>query len=255
MVEPTCRPLEIIFQNQHLVALYKPALLHSERRRDDTDDTLAARFAARFPDAADLAARWEDAGLLQRLDFETSGVVFAALGPTGRERFLKQQRAGEIDKTYVALLDGKLSQTVSINAHTGSPYRKARKVKVYSQPPRKKERARPAFTEIKPLKYFPEADASLVRCVIQSGSRHQIRAHSAYAGYPLLGDELYGSSTSLAAFIEHSLNNRLSVKLPFFLHAAAVRLAHTATEEELLVSAPFPDYCTGIVNDQIFLPE
>ena len=145
---------------------------------------------------------------LTRLDRGTSGLVLAARSKNAAARFRQMEEAGDVKKSYYAVIDGALIEELRIGKALLTADRQVTKVlEAQAEPTR--------ITTIRPLGPVrlasrPEASTkqTLVQAQIQRGARHQIRAHLASAGFPLWGDPLYG--------------NELAGKEGFFLHHAAV---------------------------------
>lgn len=174
--------IDIIYDSPTFGALNKPSLIHSTGK-DSVEEWLGDRGK-----------------LVQRLDFETSGVMLFEKTPCLKDLIRKKL----ILKTYLCLIEGKLSKPISVEGYLGSRYRGSKKVS-YSKT--KKDRFRPFETKITPVEIIGEN--SLVRAETTTGLRHQVRISCASAGHPLVGDSLYGGDKSL---------------YPFFLHAESVIL-------------------------------
>lgn len=159
--------------------LCKPAGLHSASINGSVADSLERQLPAILPD-------YPGCRLLQRLDLGTSGIVCAALKPGGEDIFRRLERQGLCEKRYLAVLGGKLKRPVIIDtALDVSQRRKSRILKRGAEPLR--------YTEFFPLAMlWDEGDCTLAGCRIRLGARHQIRAHAACMGFPLVGDSLYG---------------------------------------------------------------
>lgn len=171
--------------------LCKPSLLHSVH--------LAGRDNASLEDMLPhLVPGCPEARLLQRLDFETSGIVTCALHARAEQAFRAAEHAGEVHKTYLALLTGRLTGPLCMrNALAGQGRRVRALAHEDSDPARS--------TTIVPLLHLSEDDAltlgctgpvTLAGCIIHRGYRHQIRVHCAAAGHPLLHDPLYADDTA-----------------------------------------------------------
>jgi 23S rRNA pseudouridine1911/1915/1917 synthase len=236
----TSKDIHILYEDKSLVAIVKPAGLHCERRRGEGEVTVASWLAERYPEVAKSSERWEDAGLVQRLDQMTSGILIAAHSATVREAFRSMTSKGGIKKEYLALVEGAPPVSFSCEGLIGSPYRRAAKVRVYDRKPAGKHRALPAMTRFDRLKYFEEKDFSLVRVRCQTGRRHQVRAHAAHCGYPLVGDALYGAKTSAGDLIGEEREN-----VGFFLHAARLEFVHPVSGELVDLEAEVPGYWPG----------
>ena len=204
-------PLRLIAQSEDLAAVFKPAGLHSARLAGGGVVNAEAMLAA--PDSPVAAAPADPTFvpcLLNRLDQLTSGLLLLARSPQGRTLWLRAERAGLIDKTYLALVEGHFSGPLCIRQALDTNNRAVTRVldREDSDPLR--------HTGVEPLgivasgqarSLFPGAeppDVTLVRCRIRMGARHQIRAHLAAAGHPLCGDSLYGGAPAAGPLLHHA---------------------------------------------------
>jgi 23S rRNA-/tRNA-specific pseudouridylate synthase len=153
--------------------------------------------------------------LLQRLDFETSGLMLAARGETAFTALLSQQKRGGLVKYYRALTEPIDWQDRTEAVWIWSRYRHSKKVQVSAT--QESKRAQISQTTFSCRERYP--NFSLVEAKLAKGLRHQVRAHLAYLGAPLVGDTLYGSdrmfpvSAQAPAFILHAC--RLEFECPF----------------------------------------
>jgi 23S rRNA pseudouridine1911/1915/1917 synthase len=237
--------LQIIYEDQTLLVLHKPCNLHSTSLATSSQASLAQLLLEYLPALAQVSQRNGEAGLINRLDFETSGLLVAAKNASTWQRLRAAIQAGEIRKSYLALLEGHLSQAFCVNAYIGSPNRRAAKVRVYSKCPAKKQRALPAESHFQPLAYSPELDASVCQVYAASARRHQIRAHAAHSGHCLLGDSLYGSRRALTSVSAALLLSECEAP-SFILHAVKIAFTHPETGAALEFQSPLPDYLAQI---------
>jgi 23S rRNA pseudouridine1911/1915/1917 synthase len=225
--------LDIIFQNKNYIFINKPAGIHSTQLPKGGGSSLADLLIQSNPQAWEIAAKPEDAGLLNRLDFETSGVIVAAKSRAawlaGRDLF----KSEALKKTYLVIIEGDFKEPQYVENYLGTPNRGAKKIKVYKSKPAKAARALLAQTEFEPLGYDSARDCSLVRVVCPKAQRHQVRAHSAFLGFPLLGDELYGATRKFAAVYSGETRQ-------FMLHAEKLQFVDPLSGDLLSVQAPLP---------------
>lgn len=233
------RALHVLYEDPHLLAIDKPASLHTAPLRASEEATLLAEVIGRYPEVASVPGlRAPEHGLLHRLDRETSGVVIVA---RSAEAFaaLRGQFAGEqVRKEYRAVcaprpaggeteaLQGPL-RIESRFAPYGPGRRMVRVVLPESGPAaRRKAGGRLYLTEARVLE--GGAGFALVGAWLRRGFRHQVRAHLAHLGFPILGDPLYGVASPAG------------VAPRLYLHAAAVDLAHPVTGRALRIESPVP---------------
>ena len=200
---PLQRP-HVLADHVPYIFLFKPAGLHTVALRGSAAPSLEALLPEMLPGTR--------LRLLQRLDFETSGLVCAAVSPEAEEAFRRAERQDEILKDYLALLLGGLEKpvtaraaidmdggaTVRVRDSEGETGRHTRFV------PLVRWQAREAAVVAQALGMpDPKAELTLAACRIGRGARHQIRAHAAWLGLPLWGDARYGGGSGPAFFLHH----------------------------------------------------
>lgn len=206
-----------------LVAVDKPAGWPSHPLRAGETGTVANALVARFPECAGAGRDPREAGLVHRLDRGTSGVLLAARDPAAWQELRRAFAAGEVDKRYLALVAGSVD-----DGACDLPLRAAGQ---RAAPARRGDRgALPATTSWRVL--GRAAGATLVEARAATGRMHQVRAHLAAVGAPLVGDPLYGGPEAIEAAGE-----QIAVTLPF-LHAASLELGHAGLR--LAARAPLP---------------
>lgn len=222
---------QFLYQDSDIFAVYKPAGIHSVRLPTGGGESLADSLLAHTPSLSSASRTPGDAGLIQRLDHDTSGILLGAKNREAWNALFEELMAGRIEKRYVALVEGNISQETTLTSFIGSPHRGARKVKVYKTEPSTSARALPASTTISPIRYLHELNSSLIEASAPTARRHQIRAHCAFLGHPLSGDTLYGSTELLRGTRDSSRS--------FFLHAWKVCLAHPQTGKKIEIMSDY----------------
>jgi 23S rRNA-/tRNA-specific pseudouridylate synthase len=214
----------ILFENAHILGLNKPRFAHSTGVGIDTLHDTISRLC---PEALFSSPSPEDSGLVNRLDFETSGVVVVAKSPDSWMDWHKAFIGGEIQKEYLALVEGAPVSPRTISNFIGSRYRGSKRVTVSESP---KARYLRAESYLEPVKVDDRNRFSLVRVTTSTGRRHQVRAHCAHLGHTLVGDFLYGANCELLRGLGvEQLDGGSS---GFFLHAS------TLTRGDIIIEAP-----------------
>jgi len=209
--------LQILHLDPQLVAVDKPAGIPSHPLAPGERGTVVNALVARHPECADASADPREGGLVHRLDTLTSGVLLAA---RTREAWLALRDAfsgRRVDKRYLAVVTGPVAEAGEIDLplrHRGDHVE-----------PALDGSGREALSEFRVLSR--SGDAALLEVRIHTGVLHQIRAHLAAIGAPVLGDVSYGGRA-------HPGLSR------FFLHASRLGLAHPATGLPLELAAPLP---------------
>jgi 23S rRNA pseudouridine1911/1915/1917 synthase len=228
--------LTVLYADAQLIAVDKPAGLHTAPQGRAGEDTLLARLLERFPEIEALPGRKPgEPGLLHRLDHGTSGIVLAARTPEAFIRLSADFAAGRVRKEYLALClpaaqlqPGRSFSMESRFAPFGPGRRKVRVVPPGEETGRGRRKPSPGVYRTEAAVLQARAGLALVRAVILRGFRHQVRAHLAHLGLPIVGDELYGAPVPRGA------GQRL------YLHASAVELAHPTSGARLRIDSPLP---------------
>jgi 23S rRNA pseudouridine1911/1915/1917 synthase len=228
---PIPGPLDILWQDEHLLVLDKPPGLAVHPAPSIQEPTLAHYLLAAFPETAS-----QDPfrpGIVHRLDKDTSGLMLAARTRDCRERLMQDLAARRLEKTYLALVHGRpATEQGRIDLPLGrDPKSKTRQS---IQP----KTGRDALTFFRVLHVFPHEDFSLLQLRIVTGRTHQIRVHLAHAGCPILGDKTYGP----AHFAELQRQSPRLVKLcrRQMLHAFALHCKHPITGHHLQLQRAVP---------------
>ena len=192
----------IVFENQDLVIANKPSNIPSAPLKSSTGPSFLKEVATLYPEIMSVKGfnEWEG-GLLHRLDTPTSGLVLFARNQRAFDALYAQQKKDLIIKQYRAIY----TRTIHLEGFPTYPFSSPvdEPVLIHSsfRPYGKKGSAvRPLLTGTKDLPVYctdivPEKEGSVI-CTIRRGFRHQIRCHMAWAGYPLVGDTLYGGEVS-----------------------------------------------------------
>jgi 23S rRNA-/tRNA-specific pseudouridylate synthase len=248
-------PFEVVWEDDSLFVLNKPSLIHSSGLSTPKElagpselshGSVAETLLALLPELGAVSETKNDAGLAQRLDFETSGILIGAKSRNTWLALREQFHLGTVTKTYRVLLEGALPGRLVIDAPIGSPYRRGKKVRVYlpDRPSRGVNRSQAAQTIFNVQTNGPGTTPSdnspwtIALAVTSTGRRHQVRAHAAALGYPLVGDSLYGSNSTL-----DDISPALAAEIPkpsFLLHAEMVQLSHPLSGKPLELRAPPP---------------
>ncbi len=217
--EPEAIPLAILYEDEHVAVVDKPAGMVVHPAFGHRSGTLVNAALSHWPDIAELAEPGR-AGIVHRLDKETSGVIVIAKTPEALKSLRAQFKARTVGKRYVALVEG-MPETPDgvIDAPIGrDPKRRKRMAVVHD--------GREAITEFRVVELF--ANFSLLDVFPKTGRTHQIRLHLAFIGHPVVGDTVYGRRKQPFTLKRH------------FLHAAAITFAHPVSGEPVTVEAPLP---------------
>lgn len=221
---PADIPLEIIFEDEHVVAVNKAAGIVTHPGAGTGDDTLVHALLHHTGGKLAHAGGEARPGVVHRLDKETSGVILFAKTDAAYYALIEKFSARELDKQYLALTDGAPDLLAGVVREPIDRHPTNRTKMCV------RENGKPARTDWFVEERFGES-AALVRCVLHTGRTHQIRVHLSFIGHPILGDRTYGK-------IQH---RHEGWPLPrVMLHAERLRLAHPITGEALDLRAPLP---------------
>ena len=224
--EPQDIPLEVLFEDGHLIVLNKPAGLVVHPAPGHADGTLvnALLHHANVQGGADPLRP----GIVHRLDKDTSGVMVVAKTPLAHERLVEMFQEHKLERAYLAIALGRPPQSITYDTfHARSPVHR----KKFTS---RGGRGRRAVTHLEAVE--PLHGSSLVRCRLETGRTHQIRVHLAEHGHPVLGDPLYGKS------IGDPELRRVATELGRqALHAALLAFAHPITGEPMRFEAEPPE--------------
>jgi 23S rRNA pseudouridine1911/1915/1917 synthase len=217
--QPEAIALDIVYEDQHLAVINKPAGMVVHPAFGHTSGTLVNAVLARWPEIASFSEP-ERAGIVHRLDKETSGVILIAKTEKAQNVLRMLFKDREIDKRYIALVEGVPDAPDGvINAPIGRDPNQRKRMAVVRE-------GREAVTEFHVLETY--SGCSLLEVSPKTGRTHQIRVHLAFIGHPVIGDIVYG-------------HRKQRVKLKrYFLHAASISLTHPETGLPLTVTAPLP---------------
>ena len=217
-------PLRVVYEDESLLALDKPAGQPTHPIRWSESNTLANALVARHPSLADVGEDRLFPSLVHRLDVHTSGLVLAAKNLPAYSALRGQFQSFAVEKHYLALVHGSVDAPGSLDAPLVHQTRSPCKMAVARNPNRfPPSDVFPASTFWNPVGRGPSF--TLLDVVIFSGVTHQIRCHLAAAGHPVAGDSLYGSPLSSPRH---------------WLHASRIACIHPATGKPLEISCPLP---------------
>lgn len=184
------KKLHIVHEDSHFAAIYKPGGLHTATISGKSTPSLEAELPALFADR--LTSEDHQPILVNRLDYLTSGMVMAAKSDTAATLFREIENAGAVEKIYLLLVHGSVPAPLVVTNKLDMAKRK--KTKVLEEPdtdPLRHTTFLPLLETTVPDD--PSSTATLLMAAISKGARHQIRAHIASQGFPIVGDPLYGN--------------------------------------------------------------
>jgi 23S rRNA pseudouridine1911/1915/1917 synthase len=207
-LEPEDIPLDILFENEDLLVINKPAGMVVHPAAGHSRGTLVHAALGHAPEMEGVGGE-QRPGVVHRLDKDTSGLILLAKNDYAHRWLQEQFRTRQAKKTYLALVDGHPpTPTGRIEAPIGRDPHQRKQMAVV--PPGK---GRPALSEYRTLETFTEH--TLLEVNPETGRTHQIRLHLAFIGCPVAGDRIYGRRHASINLERHFLHAaRLTIRLP-----------------------------------------
>jgi 23S rRNA pseudouridine1911/1915/1917 synthase len=181
-IEPDPIPLDVVYEDADVIVVNKPTGLVVHPAPGHPRGTLANALVARVP-GINVGGSLRP-GIVHRLDKDTSGLIVAAKSDRGRTALVSQWAEGAVEKRYLALVSGVVTDAeATIDAPIGRDVKNRQRMAVART-------GRPAVTHLRVLERF--ANATLLEATLETGRTHQIRVHLAFIGHPVIGDPVYG---------------------------------------------------------------
>jgi 23S rRNA pseudouridine1911/1915/1917 synthase len=215
---PDAIPLSIVYEDADVIVVDKPAGMVVHPAPGHQRGTLANALLAHVPGIS--VGGSQRPGIVHRLDKDTSGLIVAAKTDRGRTTLVPQWEDRSVEKTYLALVAGSVTdEEVTIDAPIGRDPKNRQRMAVLRS-------GRPAVTRFRVVERFP--NATLLELSIETGRTHQIRVHLAFIGHPIIGDRLYGRPRASDPQLDRQ-----------FLHASALSF-QLPSGARLRLEAPLP---------------
>jgi len=226
---PEAIPLEVVFENDDLIVVNKPAGMVVHPAAGHVTGTLVHAALAHAPEMEGIGGE-QRPGVVHRLDKETSGLILLAKNDLTHRWLQDQFRMRKVEKFYLALVDGHPpTPTGRVEAAIGRSASQRKLMAVVAP-----EKGRMAVSEYRTLETFPEHTFLEIHPI--TGRTHQIRLHMSFLGCPVAGDTVYG---------------RRSPSLPLerqFLHAARLAIILPGEKKSRTFEAPLPNDLQRILN-------
>lgn len=217
-------PLVVIHEDEQLLIIDKPVGMVVHPAAGNWSGTLLNALLFRCPQLAGIPR----AGIVHRLDKDTSGLLVVAKTLEAQTDLVRQLQARSVKRQYLALARGQVLRNGTIDAPIGRHPSQRIKMSVIDS-------GKPARTHYQVIESF--ADCTLVECSLETGRTHQIRVHLASLGHPLVGDAIYGGNRAGGpAFGRQAL------------HARRLGLIHPASGLAMEWEAPLPEDFAGLLE-------
>ena len=210
-------PLDIVFEDATLIILNKPAGLVVHPAAGNWSGTVLNGLLHYAPSLASVPR----AGIVHRLDKETTGLMVVAKTLEAQTHLVRQLQARSVKRTYAALVAGEVGYAGTVDAPIGRHPAHRTQMAVLREG---EAGAKAAITHYAPLTVYRRG-ATLVECRLETGRTHQIRVHLRHIGHPLVGDQVYGTLPSRGWFGRQALH---ACRLAFFHPLSGVEVTFEA---------------------------
>ncbi|MHB1085534.1 MAG: 23S rRNA pseudouridine(1911/1915/1917) synthase RluD [Thiobacillus sp.] len=215
---PEAIPLDVVYEDSMLLVINKPVGLVVHPGSGNRHGTLLNALLHWYPQVAELPR----AGIVHRLDKDTSGLMVVAKTLKAHTDLVRQLQARTARREYLALVYGEVDRSGTVDAPLARDPHNRTKRGVHSM-------GKTAITHYEVVERFP--GIALLRCKLETGRTHQIRVHMQHIGHPLVGEQVYSAS------------RRSHYKIPFprqALHAERLGLIHPVTQAPMQWECPLP---------------
>jgi 23S rRNA pseudouridine1911/1915/1917 synthase len=222
-------PLNIVFEDEHLLVIDKPAGLVVHPAAGNLDGTLVNALLHHCAGKLSGIGGVARPGIVHRIDKDTSGLLVVAKTDVAHEGLAKQFAAHSIDRKYLAIVNGvPAAKDGKVDASLARSSTNRKKIAVVEEGRGKRAVTHWARKDVL-------RDAALVECRLETGRTHQVRVHMASIGHPLVGDPVYGRSGRTHGKLLNELGFHRQA-----LHAAELGFTHPVTKHRLSFASPMP---------------
>ena len=221
-------PLDIIFEDSQIIVINKPFGLVTHPGAGNWSGTLANALLYYDPELSKL----DRAGIVHRLDKNTSGLMVIAKNPVSQKHLVAQLQSHSIQREYSAIVYGNMISGGTVNEPMGRDPKDRIKQAVRSN-------GKDAVTHYRVINRF--AHHTHVKAILETGRTHQIRVHLSHIGYPLIGDSIYGGRLRFPKKASEELKDALKSFSRQALHSKKLSLIHPETGNSMTWKIELPD--------------
>ncbi len=229
-INPEAIELDIIYEDEHILVISKEAGMLTHPASGNNEHTLVNALLYHCRDLSRLSGD-ERAGIVHRLDKDTSGLLIVAKNETVHYKLSDMFKERLVKKTYITLAEGRFEEEKGrIDLPIGRSRIDRKKMSIAV------DRGRNSRTDFEVIEEFRQA--SLLNVYPKTGRTHQIRVHMSYIGHPIIADEIYGNRHAA------KLAKKIGLKRQF-LHAAKIEFVHPASGKKMEFSLGLPKDLSG----------
>lgn len=233
--EPQNLPLHIVHEDDDLLVIYKPAGLVVHPGAGNPDKTLLNALLYHYPDNN----RLPRAGIVHRLDKDTSGLMLVARSESARLGLIQQLSDHSLAREYLALVSGQVIAGGTIDEPISRDRHDRRRMAVNNF-------GKESITHYRVEQRF--RNQTLLRVNLETGRTHQIRVHMNHIGFPLIGDPVYGRRLAIAANTHPALEQKLREFKRQALHATEISYTHPIMQQVQRWHMQMPDDMQQLID-------
>ncbi|KAF0813064.1 Ribosomal large subunit pseudouridine synthase D [Andreprevotia sp. IGB-42] len=230
--QPEDIPLDVIYADDAVIVINKPAGLVVHPGSGNWSGTLLNGLLHAYPELKGVPR----AGIVHRLDKDTSGLMVVARTLTAQNLLVQQLQARTVKRHYFAIVQGEVRRDGKVDAPIGRHPKERIKMAVVGS-------GKPAVTHYRVLEHL--SGHTLVECKLETGRTHQIRVHMGHINHPLAADPVYGGRAKLQ---EPEVNLALEDFARQALHAKKLSLEHPVTGKTMTWKSPLPEDFEILLN-------
>lgn len=220
--------IEVVYEDDDILIINKPQGLVTHPGNGNQKGTLANALLYHYPHLK----KMDRAGIVHRLDKNTSGLMVVALSDIAQKRLSEQMQTHSVVREYCAIVYGHMISGSTVDAPIGRDKKDRVKQTI-------REDGKHAISHYRVIERFK--NHSFIKVILETGRTHQIRVHMSYKSHPLIGDTTYGGKVHFPKGADEKLKNALKNFNRQALHAKKLTLFHPISNEEMSFKSNIPE--------------